>query len=142
MDDRGRFAQPLTPPPAGSAAQMASRRTVSFRRAPERFGSHAVAKRFARALRRLSPILSIKLPRGAGLAATFVILVSSLAFGVVRGGHGEIVLAQLQDARDAAANAAGFRITSIALAGEKEVGRETILASAGVNGGVYGRPRP
>jgi cell division protein FtsQ len=39
-----------------------------------------------------------------------------------------------RDARDAAADAAGFRIASIALAGERHVSREEILSTAGVTG--------
>ena len=137
MDDRGRLAQPLTreghlQPDPGRV--RASRRTASFFRAPKRFGSHAAAARFARALRRLSPILDLKLPRGVGLAAAFLIVFSGIAFGVVRGGHVETVIAQLKDARDATANVAGFRIATIALAGGTEVSREQILSTTGVTG--------
>ncbi len=39
-----------------------------------------------------------------------------------------------RDARDAAADAAGFRIASIALSGERHVSREEILSTAGVTG--------
>ena len=137
MDDRGRLAQPLTreghlQPDPGRV--KASRRTAGFFRAPKRFGSHAAATRFARALRRLSPILDLKPPRGAGFVAAFLIVSSGIAFGVMRGGHLETVIAQLKDARDATANVAGFRIASIALAGGTEVSREQILSAAGVTG--------
>jgi len=40
----------------------------------------------------------------------------------------------LKDARDSAANAAGFRIAAISLTGPKEVSREEILTTAGVTG--------
>jgi cell division protein FtsQ len=53
---------------------------------------------------------------------------------VVRGGHVTVVLAELADARDAVANALGFRITSIALAGQRHITREEILTTAGVTG--------
>jgi len=137
MDDRGRLAQPLTREGhkrLDPGRVKASRRTAGFFRAPKRFGSHAAAMRFARALRRLSPILDLKLPRGLGVLAAFVIVLSGIAFGVVRGGHAETVIAQLKDARDATANLAGFRIASIALAGGTEVSREQILSTAGVTG--------
>ena len=52
----------------------------------------------------------------------------------MRGGHVEAVLAELSDARDAIANALGFRITSIALAGGRQLTREEILTTAGVTG--------
>jgi cell division protein FtsQ len=44
------------------------------------------------------------------------------------------VVAELADMCDAIANAAGFRITSIALAGNRHVTREEILTTAGVTG--------
>jgi cell division protein FtsQ len=44
------------------------------------------------------------------------------------------IVGALKDARDAAANAAGFRIASIALSGERHVSREEILSAAGVTG--------
>ena len=40
----------------------------------------------------------------------------------------------MKDARDSAANAAGFRIAAISLTGPKEVSREEILTAAGVTG--------
>ena len=40
----------------------------------------------------------------------------------------------MKDARDSAANAAGFRIAAISLTGPKEVSREEILTTAGVTG--------
>ncbi len=42
------------------------------------------------------------------------------------------IAAQVQDICDAAANSAGFGISEIALAGEHEVGRDDILALAGI----------
>ena len=61
-------------------------------------------------------------------------MLAAVGFGAVRGGHGAAVIAELSDWRDAAANAVGFRITSIALAGGKQVTREEILTTAGVTG--------
>jgi cell division protein FtsQ len=137
MDDRGVLAQPLTREGhkrLDPGRVKASRRTASFFRVPKRFGSHAAAQRFARTLRRLSPILDLKLPRGLGVVTAFLIVFSGIAFGVVRGGHVETVIAQLKDARDTTANLAGFRIASIALAGGTEVSREQILSTTGVTG--------
>jgi cell division protein FtsQ len=74
------------------------------------------------------------IPRGAGLAASTLVILASLAYGAVTGGHVPMLLAAFKDARDAAANAAGFRIVSLALAGERHVTREEILAIAGITG--------
>jgi cell division protein FtsQ len=52
----------------------------------------------------------------------------------VRGGHVPVVIAELRDFRDSVANLAGFRITSIALAGQRRLTREDILDIAGVTG--------
>ena len=79
-------------------------------------------------------LLNTHFPRGLGLVATAVVILASLAYGVVKGDHVATVAAALKDARDGAANAAGFRITSIALAGNNHVSREEVLATAGISG--------
>jgi cell division protein FtsQ len=73
-------------------------------------------------------------PRGLGLAAAAGIVLAGLGYGVVKGDHGPAIVATLNDARDAAGNAAGFRIVSIALAGNRHVSREEVLAFAGITG--------
>ncbi len=108
MDDRGRLAQSLT-------------RLPDLRRA-------------GRALHRWSSFLERRVPRGAGTLAAIAIISSSIGYGVVRGGHAEAAAAQLADLRDAAANAAGFQIASIALTGQKQLTREEILGIAGITG--------
>jgi cell division protein FtsQ len=52
----------------------------------------------------------------------------------VRGGHLPAIAEELRDFRNSVANLAGFRITSIALAGERRLTRDDILASAGITG--------
>lgn len=74
------------------------------------------------------------LPRGAGTLSVFALVLASVAYGVVKGGHADVVGAQFAEIRDAAANAAGFEIASIALAGEKQLTREDILNIAGISG--------
>jgi cell division protein FtsQ len=74
------------------------------------------------------------LPRGAGIAAASAFLLASIAFGTVRGDHMTEVAEQLRDVRDALANAAGFRITAIAFAGQRNLSREEILGIAGITG--------
>lgn len=108
MDDRGR----LPPSPT----------QVSYRR------------RAARAIHRLASALESRLPRYAGTIAVSAILLASIGYGVVRGGHADGIGAQVAETRDAIANAIGFRIDSIALTGQKQLTREQILAIAGVTG--------
>jgi cell division protein FtsQ len=126
MDDRGRLARPLTriaqwARPGGDAAGGDRQdETARFR--------------LGRFLQRWSLLLSTQLPRGAGVMATAAVMLASVAYGTVKGDHVPTVITALKDVRDAAANAAGFRIVSIALAGNHHVSREEVLAIAGVTG--------
>ena len=108
MDDRGRLAQSLT-------------------RVPDR-------RRLARAIHRLASNIERYRPRGAGVIATIALTLGSVGYGVVKGEHSEWVRAQAADIRDSVANTVGFRITSIALTGNKQLTREEILGIAGVTG--------
>jgi cell division protein FtsQ len=88
-----------------------------------------------RRLRRWSIwLFNLRVPSGAGVAASTVFLLATLAYGVVVGDHIPSIVASFKDARDAAANAAGFRIAAIAMTGERHVSREEILSAAGVTG--------
>ena len=73
-------------------------------------------------------------PRRAGLAATLLLLAGSAAFGIVRGGHYDGFVAALSDARNALANSAGFRITTVAINGRKQLSQDEVLAIGGING--------
>jgi cell division protein FtsQ len=73
-------------------------------------------------------------PHGFGTVAVISLVVASGIFGVVRGGHMQMLVSELRDTRDALANAVGFRITSIALAGQRHLTRDDILKIAGVTG--------
>jgi len=75
-----------------------------------------------------------RVPRGATVTFVATVIGASLAYGVVKGGHVPVIIAAFDNARDAAANAAGFRIRSVALSGERHVSREEVLATAGVTG--------
>lgn len=86
------------------------------------------------ARRRFAPAALRHVPRGAGTAGLVLLMAATLGYGVMRGGHAEAVAAELSDARDAIANTFGFRITSIALAGGRQLTREEILTTAGVTG--------
>jgi cell division protein FtsQ len=131
MDDRGRLAQPLK-----GMARFRSRiaPSAAVRAAANADHARPAGPRFARIVNRWTFLLNTRIPRGLGLAATAVVILASLAYGVVKGDHVATVVAGLKDARDGAANAAGFRITSIALAGNNHLSREEVLATAGISG--------
>ncbi|MBB5054789.1 cell division protein FtsQ [Afipia massiliensis] len=79
-------------------------------------------------------MLERRRPRGFGLAATALVLIGAIVMGVTKGGHTDDVLGALSDTRNAAANAIGFRITSVAITGRKQLTQDEILAVGGVNG--------
>jgi cell division protein FtsQ len=108
MDDRARLAQSLKRP-------------------------HSLA-RFGRAIHRFASLLENRIPRRTGNMAVFSLMAATIAYGCVRGGHVDTVVAQFKDARDVVAGTAGFNISSIALTGQNQLTREQILAVAGVTG--------
>jgi cell division protein FtsQ len=73
-------------------------------------------------------------PRGAGVGASALIILGSIGFGIVRGDHVPQFVEAMHDLRDSFGNAAGFRITGVALTGNKHMSREEIFATAGVTG--------
>jgi cell division protein FtsQ len=83
---------------------------------------------------RLIALLERYLPSRLGAAATVVILLGSTCFGVVKGGHLEALTEALSDTRNAIANSAGFRITTVAINGRKQLTQDEVLAIGGVNG--------
>ena len=111
MDGRGRLAQSLTrlapwrarasakPPPAAWARGRARVRLPWWLLRPM--------------WRVLRPVLQAQPPRGAGAAAAALIMLASVAYGVVRGDHVATIVEALKDLRDSAANAAGFRIVAL-----------------------------
>ena len=83
---------------------------------------------------RLIALAERYVPRRAGVAATVLILLGSAGFGMVRGGHVEEVTQALSDTRNAIANSAGFRITTVAINGRKQLTQDEVLGIGGVNG--------
>jgi cell division protein FtsQ len=83
---------------------------------------------------RLILLIERYLPRRVGVIATVLILSGSAAFGIVKGGHLEEFVAALSDARNALANSAGFRITTVVINGRKQLSQDEVLAVGGVNG--------
>jgi cell division protein FtsQ len=145
MDGRGRLAQSLTRMvswiapwrvrPSGRGRAATHAQAVGRTPAGRRARPAAPQSRFGRLLRRFSIwLFDLRVPSGAGLAASGLFLLATLAYGIVVGDRIPAIVGSLKDARDAAANAAGFRIAAIALSGERHVSREEILAVAGVTG--------
>jgi cell division protein FtsQ len=83
---------------------------------------------------RLIALMERYLPRRAGIGATVLLLLGSAGLGVVKGGHLEQFIAGLSDARNALANSAGFRITTVAINGRRQLSQDEVLATGGVNG--------
>lgn len=83
---------------------------------------------------RLIALLERHLPRRAGTAATVLLLLGSAGFGVVKGGHLAEFTAGLSDTRNALANSAGFRITTVAINGRRQLSQDEVLGIGGVNG--------
>jgi cell division protein FtsQ len=77
-------------------------------------------------------LVNLKVPRGAGSSAAALLILGSVSYGVVKGGHGPQLIENVQILCDGAANAVGFRISEIALAGEHELDRDEILILAGI----------
>ncbi len=124
--DQRRLAQPPKPKARWRGAALKRTRFAA---------SSAPLLRWRRFGRRwLGPIIDLNPPRGVGPAAAILLIAASVGYGAVKGGHAPDIVAQVQDLCDNAANAAGFRIAEIALAGEHLLSREEILALAGITG--------
>jgi cell division protein FtsQ len=82
----------------------------------------------------LIALLERYLPNRVGIIATVLILLGSAGLGIVKGGHVEELTTAASDARNALANSAGFRITSVAINGRKQLSQDEVLAIGGVNG--------
>src|SRR5438477_11535868 len=135
MDGGGRLARSLRSLRPQAELKAAAIGAVVLLR--ERLGSRRLpAKPFLKRERphRLIAFLERYLPHRAGVVATILILLGSAGLGVVKGGHLEEFTAALSDTRNAIANSAGFRITSVAINGRKQLSQDEVLAIGGVNG--------
>src|SRR3978361_878126 len=83
---------------------------------------------------RLIALLERYLPPRIGVAATLLLLLGSAGFGVVKGGHLAAFTSALSDTRNAMANSAGFRITTVAINGRSQLTQDEVLATGGVSG--------
>jgi cell division protein FtsQ len=82
--------------------------------------------------RAFAPLRDFEPPRGAGLAAAMALVIASIGYGAVKGDHVATVVAGIKDARDAAANAVGFAIRELSIAGCRQLTENDVLAAAGV----------
>src|SRR5471032_3166728 len=117
MDGRGRLAKPLNDIRA-RVRRRAADLTIGWQRTLRRW---------------MKPVIDLRLPRGLGVAATAAFLLASAGYGVVCGDLGQVIAEEFRDLRDATANASGFRITSISLAGQQQVTRDEIFTAVGVS---------
>ena len=138
MDGEGRFPKSLTGaalPPAGANAvgRGEPQRRRVIRRGRGMSGAQrrqrSISRTMERAIRNIE-----RLPRHAGLFAAALMIAASAGYGAFKGGHVGEIVDDFKDVRDMAANAAGFRIASVALTGQAHLSREEILANAGVTG--------
>ena len=114
MDGRGRFFGSLTRP-----------------QGPRRLAARRGA--VGRALRGVMlPLSRVQLPRFVGTFACLSFIAAASVYGVVKGGHVPEIVGAVKTACDAAANAAGMRIATVSLSGQRQVSREEIFAAAGV----------
>lgn len=74
------------------------------------------------------------MPRSLGVAATALLLLGSAGLGIVKGDHVAEFVQALDDARNGAANIAGFRIHRVAISGRKQLTQDEVLAIGGVTG--------
>ena len=135
MDGGGRLARSLRQPRPQSEQTKTARRAGRLpARAPQRAPSRLAEPVHDEDLPRLLAALHRRLPRRFGLAATVVILLAALGLGAVKGDHVDAIVTGLSDARNAAANAVGFRITNVAITGRKQLTQDEVLAIGGVTG--------
>ncbi len=141
MDGGGRLAEPLTghelPPgasrrPDGRAGQGGRRRKKQAPASRRRFaGFFRLPWRLQRSLLALGRLRRFRI---AGALAVILAIAAGLGYGVVQGGRLQTVIGWLNEGRHWAANAVGFRIAAVAIAGDKHLSRDEILAIAGIGG--------
>lgn len=75
-----------------------------------------------------------RIPQGAGVAGSLLLIGATLSYGAVAGGHVGAVTDWLKAARENAANSFGFRIAAVSVSGNSQISREQTLAITGVTG--------
>ncbi|MGY3407641.1 cell division protein FtsQ [Bradyrhizobium sp. GM5.1] len=127
---------------AAIGAVVLLREWVQDKRQERVLGARAAAKEKTRAKAiverepppRLVALVERYLPRRVGISMTVLLLIGSCGFGIVKGGHLQDFITAVNDTRNALANSAGFRITSVVINGRKQLSQDEILAIGGVSG--------
>ena len=135
MDGEGRLARSLRslrPQADLKAAALGAVILLRERLGLKRAGARASLER--EPPHRLIALVERYLPNRAGVAATVLMLLGSAGLGIVKGGHVEELTSALSDTRNAIANSAGFRITTVAINGRKQLTQDEVLGTGGVNG--------
>ena len=136
MDGAGRLAATQRPQADLKAAAIGAavllREYLGFKRTPAKAARRPVIDRDPKP--RLIAWMERHVPRRVGLAATLALLAASAGLGIVKGGHYDDFVDAVSNARNALANSAGFRITTVAINGRRHLSQDEILAIGGVNG--------
>ena len=142
MDGGGRLAEPLTghklppgvsPRPDGRTGQGGRRRKKQAP-APRRSRFAGLARFPRRLWWSLLAVGRLRRFRITGATALILVGGAGLGYGVIHSGHWQTVLDRLKDGRHMVANAVGFRIAAVSIAGDKHLSRDEILAIAGIGG--------
>jgi cell division protein FtsQ len=137
MDGAGRLAEKLRPQADLKAAAVGAavllREYLGLKRAPkQQTSTRELLDREPPP--RLVAWIERHVPRRGGIAATVLLLLASAGFGIEKGGHVDEFTAALSDTRNAIANSLGFKITTVAINGRKQLSQDEVLAIGGVNG--------
>ncbi len=120
---------------AAKGAAILLREWLAQRRQSRAYAAAATeARRAAVPPSRTILFLERFVPNRIGVAATAAMLIGSVSLGVVKGNHIDTIVSAMNDARNAAANTAGFRIADVAINGRKQLTQDEILAIGGVTG--------
>ena len=112
--------------------KRAAARTAAEDKAKSRSRAKAVVEREPPP--RMVALVERYLPHRVGLSMTVLLLIGSCGFGIGKGGHLQDFTTAVGDARNALANSAGFRITSVVINGRKQLTQDEILAIGGISG--------
>jgi cell division protein FtsQ len=134
MDGGGRLARSKRSPRPQTDLKAAGGALTRARALLASHFSPIKTRRLDREAPHFVKMIERRLPRRAGLIATLLLLAATAGLGVVKGGHLAKLLTAFSDARNVAANSAGFRVTSVAINGRKHLSQDEVLAIGGVNG--------
>jgi cell division protein FtsQ len=136
MDGAGRLAEKLRPQADLKAAAIGAvvllREYLGFTRAAKKPAKRPMLDRVPPP--RVVAWIERNVPRRAGLAATVLMLLGATGYGIVKGGHFDDFATAVGKTRNAFANSVGFRITTVAINGRKQLSQDEVLAIGGVNG--------